>query len=809
MKTLSIFSAALLAAASASALDIVKNGVPQAEIVVAENANNGIRAAAKDLQDHIRKMSGAELKIVNAPAGPVKNRIYVGESEFTKKLGYQLPKFNNSGLDILVKDDYAVLAGPSTIYPVKPRYSRENQEEFWKFMGEKYSTNFFDTSSRPNVVLKFAVNDDIGEWHAVSEFLEQLGVRFYAPYKDGTVIPQKKDIVLKPGRITKEAAYGRREYTYYNAMTTDAEGISWLKRMKCGVRSSIVYNHTTRALICHPDTRKKHPNWYAEETPGKLYDGAMGQGGVPRFTDPEFQKACIDWANKLLDANPNLSAVTLGAPDGGNPWDWRDQQKYTRKGITANQAYANMLWDFHVAVADGIKARHPGKYLIWWCQYNDSVPTNVDPKHVPDNILVPSLVSPSTLVLSSVYSSKLRALEKKRKAFHCTGKSPAWEHWLFYRKAFSPRYPIFFGKALQKWRKAVRNYSDGAFMELSPEWQASGKSQGNGMRIAEVPLVHLMLYINNKLFWDPDLDLKALLDEYYTLWFGPAAGEMKKFHEFAEEVWARDESRSVTESSGFLKEKDVPEYFRLLAEAKAKTRPGTIYCKRIEDMEKGYASLRKLFPSLKRTGPVIRAYTVSDKTPLDGNLGKYKHGWMTMVDAGTGEEIRRNMTQAVISLSKDRSKVFVAVRCHESNMDKIVAKCKSKDDRAIFEDDLVEIYLDTPERSYFKVCVNANGAVWDETTDISIINRDTLPILWDPGTQAVVRRYPDRWEAEIMIPAKDFGKLGPTKEYPWGVNVCRTRISTRGYNKQKCSSIAPVGDGGYRNQKCWARMWVR
>ncbi len=810
MHKILLLCGALLAAAPAFALDIVKNGVPQAEIVVAKDARNGVRLAARDLQTYVKQMSGAELKIVNAPTDAVKNRIYVGENEFTRKLGYKLPEFKNSGLDILVKDDYAVLAGPSTIYSQMPKYTKENIQEFWKYMGEKYSLDNFDTAEPQNWRLGIGLNDDIGEWHAVSEFLEQLGVRFYAPYEDGTVVPEKKDVTFKPGRITREAAFGRREYTYYRAMRSDGEGVSWLKRMKCGNRSAIVYNHTTRALIQYPENRQKHPTWYAEETPGKLYAGAMKQGGVPRYTDPDFQRACIDWANKLLDSNPTLSAVTLGSPDGGNPWDWRDQKKYAKNGMTIRQAYADMMWDFHVAIARGIKAKHPDKNLIWWCQYNDSIPTNIDPANIPDNILAPAqAIGPFHLVLKSTFNNKLKGLENIRKAFHCKAKSPAWEWWLPYQRPYSPRYPIFYGKTLQKWRQAVRNHTDGVFMELSPAWQASGTKGDAGQKIAEVPLVHLMLYINNKLLWDPDLDLNALLDEYYHLWFGPAAKEMKAFHEFAEKVWSRDESRSVTETSGFLKEKDVPEYFRLLAEAKAKTKPGTVYFRRIEAMEKGYASLKKLFPSLKRTGPMIRAYSMPDKTEVDGNLGKYKHGWMTMTVARTGEEVRRNSTEAVVSLSKDRSRLFVAVRCHETNMDKLVRKCTAKDDRSIFEDDLVEVYLDTPERSYFKICVNPNGAVWDETTDISIINRDSMGILWNPGVKAVVKTYPDRWEVEMMIPTKDFGKLGPTSQYPWGINICRTRISTLGFSGQKGYCIAPTGDGGYRNQRCWARMWVR
>ena len=80
-----------LSAAVLSALDVVRNGVPCAEIILDQTAPKWARHAAKDLQQHLKKISGAELTIVNAPSGKMKNRIFVGESRFTKALGYKLP----------------------------------------------------------------------------------------------------------------------------------------------------------------------------------------------------------------------------------------------------------------------------------------------------------------------------------------------------------------------------------------------------------------------------------------------------------------------------------------------------------------------------------------------------------------------------------------------------------------------------------------------------------------------------------------------------------------------------------------------
>ena len=87
----------MTAAVWAAPVELVKDGKAVAEIVLAKDANQGMKLAAEDLQLYLGKISGAELKIVNSPTPDVKNRIYVGESEFTKKLGFTPAKFNNSG----------------------------------------------------------------------------------------------------------------------------------------------------------------------------------------------------------------------------------------------------------------------------------------------------------------------------------------------------------------------------------------------------------------------------------------------------------------------------------------------------------------------------------------------------------------------------------------------------------------------------------------------------------------------------------------------------------------------------------------
>ena len=126
-------------------------------------------------------------------------------------------------------------------------------------------------------------------------------------------------------------------------------------------------------------------------------------------------------------------------------------------------------------------------------------------------------------------------------------------------------------------------------------------------------------------------------------------------------------------------------------------------------------------------------------------------------------------------------------------MEKRVAKAAKRDDPAIFEDDAIEIYLESSERSYFKIVVNSEGFVWDESRDSTIIARDTMPILWNPAIQAATHKSPRGWSAEISIPTADLGNasLGSGRHHPWGINVCRARWIT---GTIEAYSISPTGE---------------
>ncbi|MBO4633357.1 MAG: hypothetical protein J5858_15680, partial [Lentisphaeria bacterium] len=167
MKFGKFFWAGIFGILSSSAAELVKDGKACSEIVVAEKADSGTLEAAKDLQLHLKKISGAEVKIVTPGKAKAENLICVGESSVTRKAGYKIPAFKTSGYDVFAKGNLVILSGASTKFkPVRSIYSGALHEQ----------SRLFSAASETD-------ENDCGPMHAVSIFLEYLGVRFYAPYE--------------------------------------------------------------------------------------------------------------------------------------------------------------------------------------------------------------------------------------------------------------------------------------------------------------------------------------------------------------------------------------------------------------------------------------------------------------------------------------------------------------------------------------------------------------------------------------------------------------------------------------------------
>lgn len=148
-----------------SALYLVDNGKARATIVIAKDATDLQQGPAKELQEYLRKMTGAMVSIADDTQTPEGNLVMVGESRLTREMGVDLSSLTGDPFVMKALPGRLVLAG-------------------------------HDARLQPNDPYRSAKR---GTANAVSAFLQDLcGVRWFTPGRLGEVVPQRKTLSVPP-----------------------------------------------------------------------------------------------------------------------------------------------------------------------------------------------------------------------------------------------------------------------------------------------------------------------------------------------------------------------------------------------------------------------------------------------------------------------------------------------------------------------------------------------------------------------------------------------------------------------------------
>jgi len=141
-------------------------------------------------------------------------------------------------------------------------------------------------------------------------------------------------------------------------------------------------------------------------------------------------------------------------------------------------------------------------------------------------------------------------------------------------------------------------------------------------------------------------------------------------------------------------------------------------------------------------------------------------------------DARKVKEQTEVYLIHNKSYLFLAFICHESQMEKLKAKSR-KGSSKIFTDDNVELFFDARHNhtSCFRMAINPWGASW-------AMEGEGKP--WVPGAVIKVSLAADSWVIELSLPLKSLG-FNSSAPAAIGVNFTRTRWARE---KIECSSWA-------------------
>ena len=795
--TILLFSQNLMADAG-NQLVLAEKGQAKASIVVMPDAGKVAAFAATELKKYLDKATGASFKIVKKV--PAKGTaILVGDSIETRKLGVDVTNLKRDGFIIKRVNNKVVIAGRDD-----KSYDIVKNIEKWR-------------KRRPECATMFAVYD----------FLERIGgIRWYFPGKQGEFCPGKRSIAIGKLNIHEEPVFkvrwaqlyspryrvprGRKLFADYIEMGISfRDSALWALRNKVSTMKPPL-NHMPTSQKIFPRFGKKHPDWFA------LRDG--------KRLDHTSHRAYLCYSSPGLRAEikKDVDAYFSGKPPqtrGLESWFWavaadgcysllpNDALRVCecpacQTKLSKKTKYSELIWGYVADVAKSVEAKHPGKKLI--CLAYPPYLNLPETVKLPGNVIVGvALDGPCGARGGKIEEWQIEQIRAWKK--YTGNKVILWTYNALEVLGYSsllggiPKLEL---KAMGRFYKSIKNDILGAFYENDVKYGFQN---------------HLDLYIFQKVTWNPDVNIKEILQEYCHNMYGAAATEIYEIIDAMEDLWMKKITSGIYEErhqryrampvvnakdmwTSIYSPDEMKKIHKLINQAESKTK-GTEYASHVRlfkkhflgPLEKKCAEFNSRRESMKNSVQVTVPY-FNNAITIDGRQRetewrKYnKKKIIVLRPFKTPAGQRRQPTY--LRYGWDNKNLYLMFMCEENAMDKIKASKRSFDDTDIWLDDEIEIFLDpsNKRKGCYQILINASGSMADIKHTGNKSNKS-----WSSNAKMKVSKWTNpnsqkgAWSVEIAIP---FASLGGTPQTgdKWAVNMCRIR---RAKKPNQISSWSP------------------
>lgn len=804
MKQLFILTSLLLGTWLQAQVAIVSDGAARAEIVTAADAPPMVALAAQELQTYLRRISGAELPIVHQPSGePV--AIYVGESAYTRELGIDPAELKYDAYIMRSGENWLALLGDDERYqPIEPAAQSKNEMEEvdaeWDSMtGEHWSNYYRSLFKTYSTALDLWSADDRGTINAVYAFLRDLGVRWYFPGEIGEVVPQQTTIHLpKLDRTVRPDFAVRNPRLYYNEFFRNkADETLWQLRLGLNDGSEMLGHgptgHGINPVHARDEVKAAHPEFYAIWGGQRMTEGA----GKPCLSSTGLKQQNIAYLRAMFDHYPDRM-IDVSPADGYMnlcECDKCEGKQTLERGW--NGQLSDYVWTYVNDIAKEVYKTHPDRMIRCLAYTSYQLPPASIEQLSPNVAVIfcrwrANFVDPQT-------RQKFLDLREAWKAKLPSGEFYIWDYYLHPRRnSVYTGIPVVFSQIIAQDLQSLKGFSQGEFIEVQRNWPAW-----------EVPwralaANHLNLYVTSRYYWDADQELEPLLDEYFRLYYGPAAEPMRELFTYAEENWPRA-----------TQELEVIDRLMALGETARDKAGNGIYGERVQtlvDFMKPLKERRAVLAQGREGVPEVTAVSRERSPTLDGKLdepfwqGLESHSLKALQ---TGDPAPEAATRFKIAWADDS--LYLGIVCDEPQMDSLVASAKKDEDTNIWLGDCIELLVETATHVYYQIAISPNGYITD------LDRQGGFGMGWSSNAKVAAVQGDNQWVLEMRLPAAGAGQDQldalngvsggrPSAQSPWYFNVCRQR--PRGDDRQ-LSAFAPTESTGFHKRMKFARLEVR
>lgn len=756
---------------------LVKDGQANARIVIAEEPPRLVTLAANELQEYIEKISGAELEIANSPGEDGKISIFIGRTPYTDAMGITAEGLNHGAFRMVTTDRGLVLIGHDQDFePTEPVASnhrdRERARAEWQEISGLPTNNPIGSIHR-NYHRRSGIwaKDQGGSLQAVYQFLRDIGVRWYMPGEIGEVVPQSSSIALPVVNETVIPDVTFRDLRLGNVPQFPWEDFVWYWRL--GLNSEDLGGaHGMRAILSNEEYRQNKPEFYA------VYGGEpINHTNHACYSNEELLQVTIDHVRAAFD-HFDIPAINVMPEDG---------YRHCERESCAGRTPSEVVWEFVNNVAKEVYKTHPDRLIVCGAYTAYQTPPDTIEKFSPN---VAARISWTRARLDDQERwDEFNDLVSQWNAKLAPNRLLRNEniHW-----SANPDFPIIFPRSTALELSRLKGYlvGENSSVPRSPDdrWERSGIS-------------HLNIYVLSRYFWDSSQDLDELLDEYYTLFYGPAADEMRAAFEFAENSF----SRRTHPNRNIPLETSI-EFVELIHKARAAA-GDTVYGQRIDVVLGDLTPVAELQTRLaeriaagdpRQDAPVVIAADIkAGQEPI-----RY-----TLLDMDSGEQPE---VETAFTVSWQGNAIRFEIICEEPHMDRMQVT------NNVWGGDSVAILIETPFHAYYHIELNADGDLYDADWSLG---RSRSMANWSSLATIETERGADFWRVVVTVPVVPENEgmndplhfvVGepPTKEDPWYFNVGRTRGGIRAGEERQRSLFNPTLGGNFHQPLKFARLVI-
>ena len=485
------------------------------EVVEPAKASGPVKFAVQETTNFLAQVLGAAVPVVRKPSG-TRVSIILGDTEWTREAGVDVKTLPRDAFVIrTVGANRLVIAGRDA--KINRYYDRADYK----------STPFVEHATS----------------FGVYAFFERFAdARFFFPGELGTILPRTEKIVVPetdwregPDSPVRRYYNHRADGRWFDTTVTERAGksLNWARtrmsseNIPCS-HGTIFFDYVGRFKESHPEYFSLKPDggrWYAP-TPDRPSNGLGHLCWTSAITNEIF-----------LDAKAYLTgqdASTRGLKKWGRNCQYgkyvdimpNDALQYCRcPSCTAaklpSKNYANdVIWKATAGIAQRLIDEGVPGFIT---QMSYSPYKDVPSFDLPTNILVMVAVYGPFGIYDK---SSLEKQFERTKAWVAKTGHKVW-HWTYPGKHGERAFkdvPDICPRAWGRFYKEMSPYSLGAFAESeSDRWFYH----------------HLNYYVFGKVLWNTKTDVDALLKDYYTRMYGPAADIVRSVFEALEDMWLK------------------------------------------------------------------------------------------------------------------------------------------------------------------------------------------------------------------------------------------------------------------------------